>query len=142
MSEKDFINKWTTFLTAEGLKKFPDDFINSFNFDTLEVPRKTLMLGKEFFGGYEVITTDGEAVYQASNLAEAKFIVYSARSRSGKIKLPGDRKLSSSIVQQYENYIDSILSRIDKDYKILFPDQKNFPSLSNEIFKILNLIRY
>lgn len=142
MSEKDFINKWTKLLSAEGIKKFPSDFADIKDFILLELPKQTLMLGKEFFGAYEVLTTTGESVYQANDLNEAKYIIYSGRNRSGKIQLPESKDEIALATKKYEAYIDSVLSRIEKDFKKEFPDSKNFSLVSNEIFKVLNLIRY
>lgn len=142
MSEKVFINKWTKLLGAEGIKKFPDVFSDFDDFITIELPKQTLMLGKEFFGAYEVLTTSGESVYQASNLAEAKFIIYADRKRSGIVHLPISKEVVTYSIKKYENYIDSILSRIETEFIKEFPESKNFLSVSNEIFKILNLIRY
>lgn len=142
MSEKDFINKWTKLLSSEGIKKFPDDFSGVKDYILIEAPKQTLMLGKEFFGAYEVLTTSGESVYQASDLNEAKYIIYSARNRSGKIQLPVSKDEIASTTKKYEAYVDSVLSGIETDFKREFPDSKNFPLVSNEIFKVLNLIRY
>lgn len=142
MTEKDFINKWTKFLIAEGIKKFPSGFSEPKDFVVLEFPPQTLMLGKEFFGAYEVLTTSGESVYQAADLNEAKYIIYAGRNRSGKILLPVSKDEIVSALKKYEAYVDSVLSRIEKDFKKEFPNSKNFPVVSNEIFKVLNLIRY
>jgi len=142
LTEKDFINKWTNFLSVEGIKKFPSGFTEPKDFVLLEFPPQTLMPGKDFFGAYEVLTTSGESVYQASDLNEAKYIIYSARNRSGKIQLPVSKDEIASTTKKYEAYVDSVLSRIEIDFKREFPDSQNFPLVSNEIFKVLNLIRY
>ena len=142
LTEKDFINKWTKLLNSEGIKKFPDDFTNIKDFILLELPKQTLVLGKEFFGAYEVLTTSGESVYQAADLNEAKYIIYSGRNRSGRIYLPVLKDAITSAIKKYEAYVDSVLSRIEMGFKKEFPDSKNFPVVSNEIFKVLNLIRY
>lgn len=142
LSEKDFINKWTSALASEGIKKFPADFLETEDYTPLELPKQTLMLGKEFFGAYEVLTTSGEAVYQAADFHEAKFIIYAGRNRSGVIHLPVSKEAIISSTKKYESYIDSILSRVEKDFRATFPESKNFSSISNQIFKLLNLIRY
>ncbi len=142
MSEKEFINKWTKLLSAEGIKKFPDDFSEVKDYILIEAPKQTLMLGKEFFGTYEVLTISGESVYQAADLNEAKYIIYSGRNRSDRIYLPVSKDAITSAIKKYEAYVDSVLSRIEIDFKREFPDSKNFPLISNEIFKVLNLIRY
>jgi hypothetical protein len=142
LSENEFINKWTKILSAEGIKQFPSEFVETMKYSVLEFPSKTLIPGKEFFGTYEVLTTSGESVYQARDLNEAKFIIYAGRSRTGTINLPDSKEGIDSAIKNYEIYIDSLLSRVEKDYKKEFTNNKNFPSVSNEIFKVLNLIRY
>lgn len=142
MSEKDFINKWIKFLNAEGIKTFPDDFSDTNEYIRIELPKQILILGKEFFGNYEVLTTSGESVYQAADLTEAKFIIYAGRNRAGVVHMPVSRDDISSSLKNYESYIDSILSRIEKEFRKEFPESKNFTVVSNEIFKVLNLIRY
>lgn len=142
MSEQDFINRWTKLLSAEGIKKFPDDFYEIKDFILIELPKQTLVLGKDFFGAYEVLATSGESVYQASDLAEAKFIIYAGRNRSGIVHLPVSKDDIASTLKNYESYVDSILSRIEKEFRKEFPESKKFPFVSNEIFKVLNLIRY
>lgn len=142
LSEKEFVNKWIKLLSEEGIKKFPDDFIDDNDAVLLELPKQTLMLGKEFFGAYEILTTSGESVYQAGNINEAKFIIYASRKRSGQVLLPSLNEDVVSAVKKYDIYIDSILSKVEKDFKKEFPNPKNFITISNDIFKVLNLIRY
>jgi hypothetical protein len=117
LSEKDFINKWIKLLSSEGIKKFPDDFSEIKDYIFIETPKQTLMLGKEFFGAYEVLTTSGESVYQAADMNEAKYIIYSGRNRSGKIQLPLSKDAISSSIKKYEAYVDSVLSGIEIDFK-------------------------
>lgn len=142
LSEKEFVNKWTKFLSEEGIKKFPDKFADLNDYVLIELPKQTLMLGKEFFGAYEILTTSGESVYQASDLNEAKFIIYAGRNRSGRVNLPLSKNETGLSIKKYEAYIDSILLKVQKDFKQEFPNNQNFSSVSNDIFKILNLTRY
>ena len=44
-------------------------------------------------------------------------------------------------VDNYENYIDSILMDIPKEFKTAFPESENNLDVLNEVFKKLNLIR-
>lgn len=142
LSEKDFVNKWTKLLSEEGIKKFPDDFIDVNNTVLLELPKQTLMLGKEFFGAYEILTTSGESVYQAGDINEAKFIIYAGRNRSGKVFLPVSKSEINLSIKKFEAYIDSILLKVQKDFKQEFQTNQNFSSVSNDIFRVLNLTRY
>lgn len=142
MNEKLFINDWVNRCTSEGIKNFPVDFINESDLEKKTVPAKTLIIGQEFFEAYEIITTEGESVYQARNYDEAKFIVYSARNRSGFFYLPKDLSQLKPILKLYDEYLDSLLTKMLTDCKKTFPGENNFHSISNEIFRILNLIRY
>jgi hypothetical protein len=142
LSEKEFGNKWTKLLIEQGIKKFPDDFIDDNDAVLLELPKQNLMLGKEFFGSYEILTTSGESVYQAADLNEAKFIIYAGKNRSGKVNLPVSKNEIKSSIKKYEAFIDSILLKVQKDFIQEFQNNQNFASVSNNIFKALNLTRY
>jgi len=141
VNEADFIFSKSKELTLSGLKNFPIDFIITKNFSEMEVPDKVLVLGKEFFGSYEVSSATDDFVMTFSSEAEAKYIVYSSRNRINKIKIPNDLSLTEKAVLEYEKYLDQILFEIKKDYLKKINNGKNFTSVSNEIFKKLNLIR-
>ena len=142
MNEKLFIDAWISKIQLDGIKQFPFHFIDESQLDIIPIPIKTLVVGQEFFGAYEIITTSGEQVFQASTSDEAKFIVYSSKQRNGKAYLPKDKSLVSKIVNAYNNYLDELIDIVKIDYKKEFADGKNFLNVSNEIFQKLNLIRY
>ena len=142
MNEKIFIDDCVSKILSEGIKQFPLHFIDESQLDLISIPKKTLVIGQEFFGAYEIITTGGESIYQAANYDEAKFIVYSSRQRNGKTFLPKDKSKIKPLVDAYNNYLDSTLEQIKKDYKTNFPDGRNLLAVSNEIFQKLNLLRY
>lgn len=142
MNEELFIENWISKVQSSGIRQFPLHFIDESQLDIVSIPIKTLVIGQEFFGAYEIITTDGESVYHANNYDEAKFIVYSSKERNGKSYLPKDRSMTKTLVDSYNNYLDALLAQIKNDYKKNFKDGKNVNGVSNEIFKKLNLIRY
>lgn len=142
MKEKEFISKWTSSLTENGIKKFPEDFLTNEITREINLPHKTLVVGGEFFGSYEVLTVDGASVLQAENLYKAKYITYSSRAKSSSVKIPQNEESIKATVIQYENYLDSIIKEIESDYKKAFPGEKKANSLTNEIFRVLNLTRY
>jgi hypothetical protein len=142
LNEKLFIENWISKVQSAGIKQFPLHFIDETQLDIISIPIKTLVIGQEFFGAYEIITTDGESVYQASNYDEAKFIVYSSKARNGLTYIPKDKSQIKSLVDSYNNYIDDLLNQIKINYKKNFPEGKNVHAVSNEIFQKLNLIRY
>ena len=141
MSESDFIFSKTKELSFSGIKNFPIDFYNSKNLTEIDVPDKVLVLGKEFFGSYEVSSTSSDFVITFSNALEAKYIVYASRNRKNKIKIPSDSESIKNAVEEYEKYLDMLLQDIKKDYLKKINNGKNFSSVSNEIFKKLNLTR-
>jgi hypothetical protein len=142
LTRKKFVQKWTAELTGEGIKSFPSDFTQVNEFEEIEVPGKTLVIGEEFFGHFEVLTVDGAQIYQAQSHPEAKFIIYSNRSKPGSLKLPRDKNEIKRAITAYENYLDGIIKRVDSDYKKSFPGEKENSAAINEIFKMLNLTRY
>ena len=141
MSEKDFIFSKGRELQLSGIKNFPIDFINSKNFNVIDVPEKELVLGKEFFGSYEVSTIAGDFVLTFSSASEAKYIVYASKNRKDKIRVPKEFNSINAAVQSYEKYLDQLLQEVKKDYLTRFSNGKNFTSVSKEIFKKLNLTR-
>ena len=141
MSEKDFIFSKSKDISLSGIKCFPIDFSNSKNLTTIEVPEKVLLLGKEFFGLYEVSSATGDFVLTFNNEFEAKYVVYASQSRKNKIKIPSDLIAIKKTVEDYEKYLDQILQEIKKDYLKKFSNEKNLTSVANEIFKKLNLTR-
>lgn len=90
MSEQDFIFSKSKELSLSGLKNFPIDFIQAKNPSVIEVPDKVLVLGKEFFGSFEVSSATGDFVMTFTNELEAKYIVYASRERKNNIKIPRD----------------------------------------------------
>ena len=141
MNEKDFIFSKSKELQLSEIKNFPSDFLTSKNFNSLEIPEKNLILGKEFFGNYEVTTPAGDFVLTFNNVYEAKYIVYASKNRKHEIKIPIEPESIKSSVESYEKYLDQLLLEIKKDYSARFKNGKNITSVSNEIFRKLNLTR-
>jgi hypothetical protein len=141
LNEKDFIFSKSKELSLSGLKRFPIDFIKSKNLDTIEVPDKVLVLGKEFFGSFEVSSASGDFILTFNNLYEAKYFVYASQNRKNKIQIPGEISGIKKSVENYEQYLDELLQEIKSDYLKKFISGKNLTSVSNEIFKKLNLTR-
>ena len=142
MTEKEFISGWTKKIEKEGIKKFPEDFIVNKDLEKIELPGKTLIIGEEFFGSYEILTIDGNPFLQLKNHTKAKYIVYSNRLKPKIILVPSSESEIKTAVSNYENYLDGILKEIKQDYTKNFPYGKNSIASANEIFKILNLTRY
>ena len=141
MDEKEFIISSASRLASKGIKNFPGDFIILKEYTELKLPGKTLLIGEEFFGKYEIHTADGTSVLQAENYLRAKYILYANKQTPHLIHLPvKDDEIKVSI-QKYESYLDNLIKDIEAEYKKFFPEQKNSKFIVNEIFKLLNLVR-
>jgi len=142
MNGKEFISSWVSKLASDGIKIFPADFISlDNNYTEFRLPGKTLLIGEEFFGKYEIITADGNSVLHANNYMQAKFILYANRNTPELLLIPSDEAELKKAIQMYESYLDSIIKDIEIDYKKTFPEEKNSKSIVNEIFRQLNLVR-
>ncbi len=141
MTVKEFISLTVKSFLKDGIKVFPDDFIRTSSVEKLEIPAKTLILGKELFGNVEVITTDGSQVLLTDDLMKGKFFVYASSSANGLIEIPLEKEMIKTAVEEYERYIDFILKKIQREYRIAFPGSEDNLNIVNEVFKKLNLIR-
>lgn len=141
MTEKEFVAKTVENYLKRGIKVFPADFVKTSSVEKLDIPKKTLILGKVLFGSFEVITTDGGHVLLTDDLMKGKFIVYASCNANGLIEIPLEKKMIENAVEEYENYIDFILMEIQRDYKKTFPESEDNLNIVNEVFKKLNLIR-
>ena len=141
MSEQDFIFSKSKELSLAGIKNFPIDFLQTKKLSEIEVPDKVLILGKEFFGSFEVSSATSDFIMTFTNESEAKYVVYASRNRKSKIKIFNDLALIKKTVEDCEKYLDELLQDIKKDYLKKINNGKNLTSVSNEIFKKLNLIR-
>ncbi len=142
MTEKEFISEWINKISKEQTKKFPDDFINFKNANEIELPKKTLVIGQQFFGSFEVITVNGTLVLHAESHDKAKYIIYANKEKPAKIKIPQEESEIKKAVSEYEKYLDSIIKQIETDYKKKFPGMKNSAGVVNEIFRVSNFTRY
>ena len=141
-NEREFINFWVSKLASDGIKNFPSDFIiGNDKIKEFRLPGKTLIIGEEFFGKYEILTTDGNSVLHAENYFQAKSLIYSNRTTPEIVILPSDEANLKKAVQAYELYLDSIIKEIENNYKKSLPEDGNSKNVVNEIFKQLNLVR-
>jgi hypothetical protein len=142
VTEKEFISQYINKHYKTSSKIFPDDFTNLTDTEKLELPQKTLVLGNEFFGVVEILTTEGTPVLQADNIHKAKYIVYANLNRSGNIIIPKSEYEIKTAVENYEKYLDWILLDVEEELKTKLPDSRNLHSVTNEIFLKLSLVHY
>lgn len=141
MDEKNFISSWIRALNSESIKIFPNDFIVVSECKSYSLPRKGLLIGKVFFGEFELIDAEGKEVFRVDSYEKAKFIIYANRNKPDFVAVPFNNSAIKEMNSEYDMYLDSIIKRIDQDYRRKFPSSKNFAELLNQIFKHLNLTR-
>ena len=141
MSEKEFIHKHAEQLSKE-LRRFPEDFLGKYECEDFILPAKTLILGEEFFGRFEIITADGTPVLHIDDIDKAKYIVYASRGKQDNIKIPIQKEIIKQVLDSYRVYLDNLVKKLEHEYKESFPSSKNFNATSGAIFKKLNIVRY
>ncbi len=141
MTSKEFITKTVKKIADEGISLFPDDFLPACEITTFKLPPQTLIMGNDFFGSREVLTTGGNLFCHADSLSRAKYLVYAAFKKDREISMPVQDTDIETAVKNYEKYLDSILKRTEKEYRSLFPESKDANKVVNEVFRLLNLKR-
>lgn len=141
MTEKEFVDTSVSKL-RESFPEFPSDFLGDAEVKSVEMPGKTIVLGQELFGSFEIIDSDGNVYFQVGSLIEAKYYLYGNRNKPEKISVPVAEDDISTTVKKYESSIDQILQELEKEFKKEFPGNKNFHQVSNQTFHMLNLQRY
>ncbi len=142
MTESEFIAGWISSISSEGLKNFSNNLPEGFSAHEIPLPGKALVMGNNFFGVYEVLTTDGSAVFHSEDLITAKYILYANRNRPASMQIPIDKEIVKKAVNDYENYIDSLIKKIDADFKQHFQNKKDSSFVITAIFKALDVTRY
>ena len=141
MDEKNFISLWIKTLKDESIKNFPADFTAQVEYHNYNLPGKALLIGKDFFGEYELISAEGLEVLRVNSYEKAKFFIYANRSKPKHLSVPIDNSVIKDTTTKYEKYLNSIIKRINQDYRKKFSGSKNFTEIINQIFNHLNLVR-
>ena len=142
MTEKEFVDKLYTDFSKGEKKVFPDSFLKSEDLEKIDLPGKVFIPGKQLFDQYEIISVDGENAMQFDNFLICKYLIYASRNSKRPVYIPSEAKSLEIIINQYENYVDSIIQRIQKEFKKNFPNSLNLNRLTNQLINKLNLARY
>ena len=113
MDERNFISLWIQNLKTESIKNFPADFIVTSEFKNYNLPGNGLLIGKEFFGDYELISAEGSEVLRVESYEKAKYFIYANRNKPKIFAVPIDETTIRNMNKKYEKYLDSIIKRID-----------------------------
>ncbi len=142
MTIREFEKTWEERILKDYLKSFPDEYVNKSECREVSMPGKALTMGSELFGSHEVVDSEGVAHFTVQNYLEAKYIIYANRTLPSEIILPDNEDELNDAVREYENFLDTLLKRIESDFKSEFPDSKESVAVTNRIFSSLNLQRY
>ncbi|MBU0473906.1 MAG: hypothetical protein KKF62_07050 [Bacteroidetes bacterium] len=140
MNDKDFVNKWIEKIES-NFRKFPDDYLADIETEIFEMPGKTISLGSELFGQFEVVDLNGNPILQTDDYNHIKFILYANRLKPKSILKPKDTLAIKKVVKEYELQLDSIIKEIKIELNKVLPTS-DFLRVSNQIFNALNLQRY
>jgi hypothetical protein len=141
LTSKEFITKTVKQITNEGIPVFPDAFLPQCETVPFKLPSRTLILGNEFFGLREVLTSDGSLFCHSESLSRARYLVYASGIKDREVKIPINESDIEIAVKNYGKFLDSVLRKTEKEYRSLFPESKDANSVINEVFRILNLKR-
>ncbi len=142
MEKKVFIEKWTNIISDELKIAFPKPYLESSEVEMIEIPKIHLKIGSELFGYFELIDINGNTIFQANSIYQAKYILYANRILPGVIEIPKIEEEIKKIVKKYEEKIDSFSIKIKEDFQKIFDRSDGLLETSNQIFKRLNLLRY
>ena len=142
MNTTEFQNIWQSKIEDEILRSFPEDFINGYDFEIIDLPGKPLLKGSELFGNFEIIDTDGDVLLSTDNMYKIKYLLYANRSNPSHIKIPTSENELVLSVKSYEKHLDEIVRMINLDFKKQFPTSDEAVKVSSKIFQLLNLHRH
>jgi hypothetical protein len=128
-------------LVKEGIKKFPDDFLNKKpkpqDCISVAVPDMPLKLGHFFMGQQEVVAEG--FIYQAPSLVTAKYIIYARKANEYTVCLPNDEMVITKAVTDYERYLKELFQKLNQELLNRTFDHRQAEILSHRIFQELGL---
>ncbi len=128
-------------IIPDGVKKFPEEFVDSkYLKDAREisVPNEPLKLGSYFIGQQEVVSDSGFK-YDAANLEDAKFIIYSQKPNSFLIKIPKQASVIINAVDDYERYLKDLKAKLFEAFFNRTHDHKQADILVQQVFEEMGL---
>jgi type I restriction-modification system DNA methylase subunit len=121
----------------DGLKQFPDEFIDSIylkNAEVISAQDIGLKLGHYFMGRQEIYTDLGFKM-EVESLAMAKYIIYAQRKDSYIYKIPKDNSIMLKSIDKYEKYLSGIKKDLIDAIFGRTLDHKLAQALANQILE-------
>jgi len=139
--EKDLVKKVISTLKKSELKIFPYDFIIGIDCIYEKIVNKILILGSEFFGSYEILTSDGVLFKMVNSLPLAKYYIYSSVNKKFILPVPTNLADIEIIVRKYENYFDELLKHISQ---LISQESTKVDKnkIINQVIQNLNYLRF
>jgi len=107
--DKCLIEKVLSEVVSEGIKTFPEDFLEWYVLDEvfkIELPGTPLNIDSN--SQTAVTSPKGHFRYEAKNPPEAKYIIYAHKIGQKMIKIPKDNRVVFKAVTSYEKYCQEI----------------------------------
>ena len=126
----DFVSKVISEVLPDGVKKFPDDFLDSkenIKFREINIPGTLLQLDQYYRN--TVVSPKGYFRYQAKNPPEALYIVYSNHIGRKIIEIPEDNLIVFRAVKLYEKYIKDLETELFQKFLELTYDESKAENL-------------
>ncbi|MCM8822528.1 MAG: hypothetical protein NC831_06945 [Candidatus Omnitrophica bacterium] len=103
-----------------------------------QIPPVPIRLGHDFLGSQEVIADNGFK-YEAKNILEAKYIVYSQKPGLSNVKVPLEPFVQQKIVKDYEIYLRELKKKFFEAFYNRTLDHQMAQTLTQTVLKQLNL---
>lgn len=138
--DEGLIEKVLREVVSEGIKKFPDDFIEGFGEDEmLEIKLPGTPLHIDPNSQTTVISQKRYFRYEAKNPSEAKYIIYAHKIGQKEIKIPKDNRILFKAVTTYEKYCEEIKHQCFTRFLEYTNDEELSELLTREVEKKLDL---
>jgi len=108
-------------IDTSELKRFPDDYISTYEYEIKEVPEGQPELGSDLRGFF--VKVDGERISCTSS-EEAQWIYYAILNGITSIKIPKNREITKEIMDEYTKTLKKIREKIETKLEDYIPDRK------------------
>ncbi|MCM8768082.1 MAG: winged helix-turn-helix domain-containing protein [Candidatus Omnitrophica bacterium] len=137
--QSDLVSQAINELLADGIKKFPEDFLDckETRFQEITVPGTILQLDRYYKD--TIVSPKGYFRYKAKNPSEALYILYSNHLGQKTIKIPADNLIVFKTVKSYEKYIRNLQSKLFEKFLELTSDETKSEVLTNNALEKLDL---
>lgn len=138
----DLINRVIKEILPDGVKKFPDDFLDhkeKIKFREIKLPGTILQL--DSFSRETIVSPKGYFRYRAKNPPEALYILYSNHIGQKIINVPTDNLIIFKAVKSYEKYTRELETKLFEKFLELTLDETKSEVLTKATLQKLNLNR-